>query len=719
MNRDRILSLSALFLFLALACFAVAPRGRADAAADHPFTLEQVMSAPFPSELVAAPAAGRVAWLQNARGVRNIWIAEPAAPGQAGAKGGYAAHQVTSYKDDDGIDIGELRWSADAQFLIYTRGADLETAGTDPNPTSDPAGPSHALWVVPAMGSAQPKKIAEGTGGEISPKGNVVAYLKDGQVWTATLDGSQAPSQLIHMKGKAQSLRWSPDGARLAFVSTRTDHNFIAVYTFADKSVRYLDPSVDRDRDPVWSPDGRQIAFIRLPASTLAFTFGPRREGEPWSIHVADASTGRCTEIWRAPKGRGSVFHAVVAEDQLAWAGSSRIVFPWEGDGWLHLYAVSAGGGAANLLTPGQFEVEHVAAAPGGREIVYSSNQDDIDRRHIWRVTVDGGKPVAVTRGTGLEWSPVVASDGKTIVLLRSGTRAPARASVLSAGGEPQDLAPQTIPADFPAAALVEPQQVIFNAADGLSIHGQLFLPPGLKAGERRAAIVFFHGGSRRQMLLGWHYMGYYNNAYAMNQYLVSRGYIVLSVNYRSGIGYGMEFREALNYGATGASEFNDVTGAGLYLRSRPDVDGKHIGLWGGSYGGYLTAMGLARASDLFAAGVDLHGVHDWSGVIRNFVPEYNPNAVPEAARLARESSPIASIKTWRSPVLVIQGDDDRNVPFHQSVLMMEALRQQGVEVEELIFPDEIHDFLRQESWRRAYLAGVDFFDRHLGGAAH
>src|SRR5206468_8104540 len=188
----------------------------------------------------------------------------------------------------------------------------------------------------------------------------------------------------------------------------------------------------------------------------------------------------------------------------------------------------------------------------------------------------------------------------------------------------------------------VEPHQVIFSAADGLPIHGQLFLPKGVRGGARRPAVIFFHGGSRRQMLLGWHYMGYYSNAYAMNQYLASRGYIVLSVNYRSGIGYGMEFREALNYGATGASEFNDVEGAGLYLRSRPDVDPKRIGRWGGSYGGYLTALGLARASDLFAAGVDLHGVHDWNHEIRNWLPSYDPEAKPDAAALAWESSPLA-----------------------------------------------------------------------------
>jgi dipeptidyl aminopeptidase/acylaminoacyl peptidase len=718
-NRHRAFAFFVNFALLMLASLAATPRHGAAAAAAGRFTLEQVMGSPFPSELVAAPAGGRVAWLDNARGVRNIWIAAPAQSGEAGAVEGYVAHQATSYKEDDGVDIGELRWSPDAQSLIYTRGADLETNGTDPNPSSNPAGPQHAIWVVPASGTAEPKKVAEGTGGEISPRGNVVAYLKDGQVWTATLDGSEKPEQLIHMKGKAHSLRWSPDGARLAFVSARTDHSFIAVYTLADKSVVYLDPSVDRDVAPAWSPDGQRIAFVRIPASTLAFAFGPRREGQPWSIRVADATTGRGTEVWRAAKGRGSVFRGVVAEDQLVWSAGDRIVFPWEGDGWTHLYAVSVHGGAAKLLTPGEFEVEHVAAVPGGREFVYSSNQDDIDRRHLWRVAVDGGKPAAVTHGTGIEWSPAVASDGNTIVLLHSDARWPARPAVLASNGEIRDLAPQTMPADFPAAELVEPQQVIFSASDGLSIHGQLFLPAGMKPGERRPAVVFFHGGSRRQMLLGWHYMGYYHNAYAMNQYLASRGYIVLSVNYRSGIGYGMEFREALNYGATGASEFNDVTGAGVYLRSRPDVDGKRIGLWGGSYGGYLTALGLARASDLFAAGVDLHGVHNWNIEIHHFVPAYDPGANPDAARVALESSPIADIKTWRSPVLLVQGDDDRNVPFHENVLMAEALRKQGVEVEELVFPDEIHDFLRHESWLRAYHAAAEFFDQHLVSTGH
>jgi dipeptidyl aminopeptidase/acylaminoacyl peptidase len=697
----------------ALALFARTTPAQAPA----PFTLEQVMNRPFVSELAAAPSGAKFAWIQNDAGVRNIWVAEPAPSpaGSASSAGSYTAHRATAYTADDGIDIGELAWTPDAQSIVYTRGADLETDGTDPNPTSNPAGPDHAIWIV-AIAGGEPRKIAEGTNPVVSPRDGVLVYLNDSQIWSAKLDGTDKPAQLIHAHGRAAALRWSPDGAHLAFVSARGDHSFIGVYTLAGKSLRFLDPSVDRDGQPAWSPDGRSIAFRRIPADTLAFTFGPRRSGQPWSLRVADVATGHSREIWHAKEGPGSVAHDVVAGNQIFWGAGDRIVFAWEGDGWLHLYSVPASGGSAELLTPGTFEVEHVSLAPGGKEILYSSNQDDVDRRHVWRVSVAGGKPTAVTQvnAAGIEWSPVAASEGTSIAVLHSGARHPSTAAVVDAKGALHDLNPGSVPASFPAAALVDPQQVIFSAADGLSIHGQLFLPSNLKPGERRPALVFFHGGSRRQMLLGWHYMDYYNNAYAMNQYLASRGYIVLSVNYRSGIGYGMEFREALNYGATGASEFNDVLGAGVYLRSRADVDPHRIGIWGGSYGGYLTALGLARASDLFAAGVDFHGVHNWNIEIHHFVPAYDPQANPDAARIALESSPIYSVKTWRSPVLFIHGDDDRNVPFTETVRMIEALRKQNVEIEELIIPDEIHDFLREDSWLRAYRATADYFDRHL-----
>jgi dipeptidyl aminopeptidase/acylaminoacyl peptidase len=670
-------------------------------------TLEQVMSAPFPDALVAAPTGGALAWVFDARGARNIWVAAPP---------DYQGKPVTSYAEDDGQEIAELCWTPDARAIAYVRGGDLNDKGEYPNPQSLVAGVEQAVWVVPVPGGA-PRRIGEGHGPAISPQGDRVAFVRRGQVWWASLTDTATAEQLVHARGTASSLRWSPDGSKLAFVSERGDHAFIAVYDRGARSLRFLDPSVDRDGEPVWSPDARRVAFIRIPAGVGGLPFTPRRRAQPWSVRVADVTSGAGRLVWLADSGRGSAFRGIVADDQLVWGAGDRIVFPWEQDGWTHLYSVPVSGGAAISLTPGAFEVEHVTATPDRGAVVYSSNQDDIDRRHLWRVAVAGGRATAVTSGSGLEWAPAVASDGKGIAFLRADAKKPPRPAILAGSGAARDVAAGAIPADFPEAALVDPQPVLLSAADGMTIHGQLLLPKNVRPGERRPAVVFFHGGSRRQMLLGWHYMYYYRNAYALNQYLASRGYVVLSVNYRSGIGYGMEFREALHYGAQGASEFNDVLGAGVYLRSRADVDPKRIALWGGSYGGFLTAMGLARASELFAAGVDLHGVHDWNIEIQNWVPTYEPEQQAEAAKLAYQSSPIAYVRDWRSPVLLVHGDDDRNVQFSQSVQLAAALRERGVEVEQLVFPDDIHDFLTHAHWLAAYQAAAEFFGRRLGSA--
>jgi dipeptidyl aminopeptidase/acylaminoacyl peptidase len=666
------------------------------------FTIDQVLSSPFPEDLLASPHGDAVAWVMNARGVRNVWVAR--APLFNGVP-------VTHFTEDDGQELSEIAWNPDGTSLFFTRGGDPNSRGEFPNPLTVSAGVHQEIWTAELSGEAH--KLADGHAATVAPDGSRIAWTLSGQIWSADLKSDRKPVQLTRTRGTAGDLVWSPDSGRIAFSSNRGDHQFIAVYDCGAKSIRFIDPSVDRDQFASWSADGKTIAFLREPASRYALMFGPQRTGEPWSIRTADAETGHGREIWRAAEGMGSVFWPMVAKRQLLW-GADRIAFAWERDGWLHLYSISPSHPEkpAVLLTPGNFEIEHVALARDGRSLTYSSNQNDIDRRHLWRVGVEGGGPQRLTAGTGIEWAPALLADGRT-ALLHSDARLPARAALIDEAGQLHDLAPASLPADFPAAALVEPQPVILSAADGMKIHGQLFLPPNSTSG-RHPAVIFFHGGSRRQMLLGWHYMFYYHQAYGFNQYLASKGYVVLSVNYRSGIGYGEEFREALSYGATGASEFNDVTGSGLYLCNRPDVDSERIGLWGGSYGGYLTALGLARSSQLFAAGVDLHGVHEWNLEISNFVPSYEPEKRLEVARVAFESSPMASVNTWRSPVLLIHGDDDRNVPFAETVQLAEALRKQKVPFEQLIFPDEIHDFLVHAHWLSAYHAADEFLGRYL-----
>jgi dipeptidyl aminopeptidase/acylaminoacyl peptidase len=317
---------------------------------------------------------------------------------------------------------------------------------------------------------------------------------------------------------------------------------------------------------------------------------------------------------------------------------------------------------------------------------------------------------VNLTSGKTIEWHPLALADNNTVVCLGSSATSPAMPYHLTTKGR-EMIAASALPRDFPSAQLVEPQQVIFRSEDGLEIHGQLFVPRNRT--QSMPALIFVHGGPPRQMMLGFHYMYYYHNAYAENQYLASLGYVVLSVNYRLGIMYGRAFREAPNTVWRGAAEYKDVWAGGKYLQALPYVDHRRIGIWGGSYGGLLTALALARNSDIFAAGVDFHGVHDWS----MFLPHWEEGAAqaPDyqaALKLAFDSSAVASVDKWRSPVLLIHGDDDRNVPFGQTVDLAQRLRKQNVEFEELIFPDEIHDFLLWRDWVRGYRATAEFFDK-------
>jgi dipeptidyl aminopeptidase/acylaminoacyl peptidase len=678
------------------------------------FTLVQILGYPFPAELVRDARGTAVAYALVTRGVRTLWFAR--APE-------WKAVQLFSSGTDDGQELSNLVISNDDSHVVYVRGGDHDanwSVPLQPGPASMPQQPEEQVWSVATQGGAAPKLLGNGDAPTITPDGTRVAFTSDGAVMVAPIGGTTEAKRLFFDRGADSELQWSPDGSALAFVSVRTDHSFISIYRNDTTPMQFIAPTTSQDFMPRWSPDGASIAFIRLHGDG-----GPPRNPLnwnpiPWEIWVGDARSGAAHWVWSSPNtARGSLPQSA-GGPFLEWASKNRLIFKSEQDNWLHLYAVSANGGAARLLTPGPYMVEDVNVAPDLQSVVYTadtgSGAGDDDRRHVFRVDLQRRDLTPVTTGASSETSPVALA-GDSVAFNRATAQQPLLVTLQSDGAQ-QALDADLLPADFPSSQLATPREVTFRAADGWLIHGQLFAAQG--AGKH-PAVIFVHGGPFRQMLLTWHYMDYYSNAYAVNQYLASRGITVLAVNYRCGIGYGHDFNYPAHWGPTGASEYQDVVAGARYLLRDPRVDASRIGIWGGSYGGYLTALALARNSDIFETGVDYHGVHDWSLDIENPVwastqlkryQQYDTRAI---MKLAWESSPDSAIATWKSPVLLIQGDDDRNVEFHQMVDLVERLRIARVPYQQIVIPNEIHGFLRYGAWLQADTATADYLFKQFG----
>jgi dipeptidyl aminopeptidase/acylaminoacyl peptidase len=681
-----------------------------DQLAAQSFSLEAVKSYPFTTELTASAQGTKIAWAADEQGKRNIYVAEGPA---------FKARKLTNYINDDGQELTSVSISDDGNWVVFVRGGDHGSNWDDAlpvNPSFVPEPFKVAVISVPFAGG-DPKILAEADAPAISPRSDIVAFIKGGQVHTAPVDGSSTAKSLFTTRGSVISMEWSPDGSKLTFVTARGDHSLVGVYVNTTTPIQWISPSFHHDRSPRWSPDGTRIVFTRSPGSGNEPDSILTRRHNPWSIWTADAATGKATQLWKAPATLRGSFPSTHGGSNLHWAANDRIVFLSYQDGWQHLYSVPATGGKELLLTPGGFMAEHISLSGDGKWLTFSANTGkdplDLDRRHAVRVPVDKAAVEVMTPGSGLEWAPVITGDGSSVVYISATATRPPIPAVMPLNGKAiaKLIGEELIPRDFPANLLVTPKKVTFKSSDGVTVHADLFEAAG---SGKKPAIVYVHGGPPRQMLLGWHYSDYYSNAYALNQYLAGLGFNVLAVNYRLGIGYGFEFHQPAQAGMNGASEYLDIKAAGEWLAKQTNVDPTKIGVYGGSYGGFLTALALGRDSKLFAAGVDIHGVHDFvigRGVLAPSADRYEKAPdLQKAIEVAWQSSPVAHIDTWTSPVLIIHGDDDRNVRFNQSTDLVRRLEKKGVAMETLVIVDDTHHWMKHANAIAIDRATAEYF---------
>jgi dipeptidyl aminopeptidase/acylaminoacyl peptidase len=669
-------------ILVALAVVLAAPALPAAAAT---FSMRDVLSAPYVAGLTTSPAGDELLWKVHLRGTRNLYLY------RAGA-----TRKITAYDMDDGQDLDDIQFVPGLDAAAYMRGGTEDNSGGENiNPLLSVPAPIRGIYLISLKGG-DPLLVGQGRDAVVSPHGDAIAWIKGGALQIAslrrdgaTLKAGEAVSLSVH--GQISNPVWSPDGSRIAFTNQRNDHSYIGIFAPGGKNVVYATPDFSYDSYPAWSGDSTHIAYVRQSGAREDESpyLDPVRA--PWSIWVADAATGSAKQIWTAHRGMGAQFYPTDSSAQLWWLNNIAVAFPWEGSGWLNLYAADSSGAPARALASGPFETETVVRSFDGGSLLYATNEGDQERRHIWQAGL-GAQPQALTSGEEDQWSPVSLPAGRYAYVNAGYNTVP---TVYLSGNPPVAVIGAPTPPEFPAADLVKPQLVTFHAADGLLIHGQIFVPNDGKA--KHPALVFDHGGPVRQMLPGFHYMEAYTNLYESNQYFANHGFVVLSINYRSGIMYGHDFREAKHVGLRGGAEYQDVLAGARYLQKRADVDKNRLGIYGLSYGGYLTALALGRNSDIFKAGVDYAGVHNWAtSVDLDMGQSVGSVGTPEQRKIAYDASPIASVATWTSPVFIEQGDDDRNVEFSQSVDLVARLRDKGVDVQTLVYPNETHE---QQVW--------------------
>lgn len=578
------------------------------------------------------------------------------------------------------------------------------------------------------------------------PDGDRVAYIRDGTLWVHHVDGPVrgltadtdfAPAADLF---GPTPLMWDPAGDHLAVVvETAHESLGVAVYDAAEGTLAWAD-----------TPDYGDGFFM----ADFAWV------GDGHLVYAQDATTGD-ERVYRSVRLTEDDEGVAIASDSVdglllphspVGHESGQLALISARTGYRHVYAIDVearreavdgerpglGGDGVLQVTSGEFEARGDAGdtptwGPDGDRLAYVTNEVDPGERHLEVATLGDGEVTDRRRFEDVSGNAVFpkwAPDGDRIACLRSGRYTPADVHVADAGtgGMERLTASHPDPALFDD--LPEPEPVSFESSDGATVYGYLYLPQGAADGDDYSSVVLCHGGPISQMRRGFHHGRTYGHFHFFDQYLVSEGYAVLELNFRSGIGYGDAFEQAIHRNV-GVVEVEDCVAAAGYLRDRGETNDS-VGMWGRSYGGFLANI-LATKTDAYDCAVNVAGIWDWrtweewaidlgptnwgAGEASWFhnrfggAPDSDDETVQERYRIA---SPNTYVDEMDTPLLALHGSADKNVTVEELTRLTEECVEAGVEFDPVYYPDEEHMFEDPATWRDALGRVTTFYDQHL-----
>jgi dipeptidyl aminopeptidase/acylaminoacyl peptidase len=405
-------------------------------------------------------------------------------------------------------------------------------------------------------------------------------------------------------------------------------------------------------------------------------------------------------------------------QPSFGWTPDNRhIWFLSERDGWMHLYSADATADRPDprQMTDGKWEIESLAFSRDKKKVYLTTTEAHPGERQIYSMPIEGGVRTRLTTKTGAS-NGLVSPDDSTFGLIYSYMSKPPEVYVMpnTAGATARQVT--TTPTDeWRSFKWADPEVLTFKARDGVDVPARLFTPEMLGARRDAAApgIVFVHGAGYAQN--AHKYWSTYFREYMFHNLLASRGYVVLDVDYRASAGYGRDWRTAI-YRHMGGKDLEDVIDGAKYLVTAQKVNPKRIGVYGGSYGGFITLMAMFTSPDTFAAGAALRPVTDWAHYNHSYTSNIlnEPYKDPDAYR---KSSPIYFADGLKGALLICHGMVDTNVFFQDTVRLVQRLielRKENWSV--AVFPVENHGFEEETSWADEYKRILKLFDENVKG---